>query len=405
MIGSDPRKLPSVLAGSGVLGVARPPLDSRLERSDRTFYPLTTPRVSPPAMKALHARYPFLAVARETVEAADVDLVSIVTRENDPIVERAVDRVTRAIEAGTVGDPHPTPRVELLSYPVARVLVSLVGEPPLIQRYAQSEATTAYERFTADVDESTELQSVSRERLTLRALLREFELEDAVVALESDGGFGIDVARYLALAADLPGDRWRLTNRTLAAGTIPVTRDELYDLLREAVTDRIEDGLPLDVPDTIAEPLAPEVARIRELLADIELSDHIDTVEPDLFPPCVQRLLDRVRNDEPLAPHSRFSLTAFLATIGMETADIVELYADHPDLSEEITRYQLHHLRDETGPAAYAPPSCATMQAYGDCVDMDAVCETIAHPLAYYEKRLDGVDPDDVAERRGESSG
>jgi DNA primase large subunit len=34
------------------------------------------------------------------------------------------------------------------------------------------------------------------------------------------------------------------------------------------------------------------------------------------------------------------------------------------------------------------------MVAYGDCVDQDALCDRIGHPLEYYERRLDGADPE-----------
>jgi DNA primase large subunit len=62
----------------------------------------------------------------------------------------------------------------------------------------------------------------------------------------------------------------------------------------------------------------------------------------------------------------------------------------------EAIKEQVAHVR-ENGTAEYPPPSCATMQAYGDCVNMDALCESITHPLEYYEERLDGVDPDQLS--------
>ena len=59
-------------------------------------------------MQRLHARYPFLSGAREAVEAADVDLVSLV-REGGPAVERGVERVRRALLEGTAEseERHP----------------------------------------------------------------------------------------------------------------------------------------------------------------------------------------------------------------------------------------------------------------------------------------------------------
>ena len=78
-------------------------------------------------MEPRHARYPFLEGAREAVRAADVDLAEIATAGRGPVLTRALERVRNAIDHGVVGDPHPTLRVELLSYPLARVLVSVVA--------------------------------------------------------------------------------------------------------------------------------------------------------------------------------------------------------------------------------------------------------------------------------------
>ncbi|MDY6819625.1 MAG: DNA primase regulatory subunit PriL [Halobacteriales archaeon] len=337
-------------------------------------------------MDALHARYPFRSAAKEAVEAADADLATVVSRDSDPVVDRALDRIRSAIETGTVGDPRSSTRVELLSYPVARVLVSLVDDPTLTDRYARAEAQTALDRFVEDTTDDDGLRSVSRERLTLQALLAELDLADHI-RLQEDTVW-VDVATYLSLASDLEDRSWRLVERTLADGRVRITREEFRALLRAAIRDRIATGLPLSVPDEIAEALEPEVETLRDLLADREFSGGIDAVVPALFPPCMQALIDRAEAGEDLPAHSRFSLTAFLANIGMTTAEIVDFLGRMPAMSEPTIRYQAAHVRDDAAPA-YTPSPCQAMVAYGDCVNKDELCETIDHPLEYYEERID----------------
>jgi DNA primase large subunit len=99
-------------------------------------------------MERRHARYPFLPGAREAVAAAEEDVTAAATE--DAVLERAGDRVQRAITDGTTGRPHASTRVELLSYPVARMLVSSIEDPALVRKYAASEARTAIERLGAD---------------------------------------------------------------------------------------------------------------------------------------------------------------------------------------------------------------------------------------------------------------
>ncbi len=349
-------------------------------------------------MQRLHARYPFLEAARDSVATEAVDLATVVEQDRD-VVDRARERVVASLEEGTTGEAHREPRVELLSYPVARVLVSLGNESILVRKYARAEAETAFERFTDDFEDTTELKSVETTGLDLEDLLSEFDLGDSVETT-ADGRYRIDVGTYLPLAGDLWEDEWRLVNQPLVDGEVPVDEAQLLTLLREAVRERIEDGLPFDVPDAIGAGLEDEADEIREVLAEMDLTQEIDTVVPDLFPPCMKALLDQIQKGEHLPHHSRFAITAFLASIGMETDDIVDLYRVNSSFGEEMTRYQTDHIRGDTSPTEYSPPSCATMQSYGDCVNKDDLCEQIPHPMAYYENRIDDADDDELEDWR-----
>ncbi|WP_117593528.1 DNA primase large subunit PriL [Haloprofundus halophilus] len=351
-------------------------------------------------MNARHARYPFFAAAREAVGQSDVALGELVTTD-DPAVSRALERVERALMAGTVESETPgewSARDELLSYPVARILVSLIDAPAAVRKYAQAEAATAYDRFTDDFETSDDgLKSTGARTVELDDFLTEFELTDAVRPegdaqatgpTRKDDGYRVALGTYLTLSEPGWGESWRLVNREVADGEVRITREELYELLREAVRRRVAEGLPFVVgDDAVAEALDAEVDSLRGLLADRKPVGRIDTVVPELFPPCMKHLLERTRRGAELAPHSRFALTAFLTGIGMDTDEIVAVYRESA-LDEEEIRYQTEYLRDEAG-TQYAPPSCATMVAYGDCVNKDERCETITHPLAYYARALD----------------
>lgn len=398
-------------------------------------------------MERRHARYPFLASAREAVEAADVDIAAVVASEG-PVVERARTRVETSLSEGHAGDGDPagmhrSTRVELLSYPIARILVSLLEEPMAIDAYASAEAATARARLQADLPppgarEEPELgggragdsglggggdgdaglggggtgdsglggasdaglgsggtgggglggappsgeAGGAAGGMSVRELLGEFGLEDRV---DGRDPFDVDVATYLQLASDLDGDRWRLVDRTLADGAVTVDRAELYDLLQRAVAERVGEGLPLSVPPELADGLADPREDIEGMLADAEIPLAFDTVDPGLFPPCMEALLERARAGESLPSHSQYALVGFLGAAGMDVDAAVDLAGG--GLDRETVAFQLDHVRDEDG-LEYAPPSCATMDAYGDCVNKDDRCDTINHPLSYYESAL-----------------
>jgi len=335
----------------------------------------------------LYARYPFFRAAREAVQRADISPPRLVT-EGDPAVERARERVERALMSGTVDSETPdrwSDRDELLSYPIARILVSLVDVRAAVAKYAEAEAATAFDRLTDDLTaDDAELRSVATPRVDLATVLDEFDLDSAVTRIDGDrhrARYRMDVDAYLRLVDPDWGDGWRLVNRELAAGDVPITDEELRRLLREAVRRRVADGLPFDVRgsapgDELAAALDEDVRALRDRLAERERLPDIDTVAPAQFPPCMQALLDR----ESLPPHAAFAATAFLVSLGLDADDIAERW---PVLDDDSLDYRTTVLDDRNG-SQYPAPSCATMQTFGDCVNPDARCETIDHPLRYY---------------------
>jgi DNA primase large subunit len=343
-------------------------------------------------MQRLHARYPFLDTAREAVQDAAVDLAELVARSDSPVVDRAEERVRTALLEGTVGDLHRTPRVELLSYPVARVIVSLVDERALTRAYARAEAETAFRRFSQELAGGSDLKSVGGDPLTLDRLLAEFDLSRAVDVVEAGAAYRVAVGPYLELSAGVDGDAWALVERELADGRVPVDGEELLTLLRGAVEDRVAGGLPLSVPKPIAEGLTDEVAAVRDALADLHVRTDLDVVAPELFPASVTRLVERLRDGEHLADHERFALAAFLAATGCTPAEATAL-CEVADTDEgDLLARQVAAVRDGDAPGMYAPPSFETMDAYGILADEDAASDEFAHPLSYYEAMLDRAD-------------
>lgn len=369
-------------------------------------------------MRRLHARYPFLDASRDAVREAGVDLADLVA-SGGPVLERATGRVERSLVEGTAAPEESWPtQVELFSYPVARVLVALLDVPGAIEKYAHAEADLAHDRFVEDFER--DLQTGREERLALTDLLSEFDLESAVTGQppgqqgdtagggangrdESGPQYYVEVTAYLRLAGDLDGEQWQLTRRALRDGRVPVDRGELYTLLREAVHRRVEDGLAdlaESVPAEVRAALDGEVSTLREALAEVDIADDIDTVVPGLFPPCMRTLLARAREEGLLVlpEHSRFELVAFLTSTGLDARELVRLCGVSDPGAVESVREQVARLRDDRG--QFAPPSCETMVAYDDCVNKDELCETITHPMAYYEERLAGAPGEKVVDWR-----
>ncbi|TKX75967.1 DNA primase [Halorubrum sp. GN11_10-6_MGM] len=378
-------------------------------------------------MDALDAKYPFFASAREAVAEAAVSLPELVAADA-PAVERARERVERALLEGTVasesgafpGESAYDAQAELLSYPIARILVSLLDSDPAIEKYAAAEAATAMERVRRDLATDDELRSVSSATVALDDLLAEFDLAAAVrpdatapagsrasrgTGSGTAGGgaagttsgrdpdhYRIDVGPYLRLTSPEWGESWRLVNRALADGAVRVSREELLAALEAAVEERVAEGLPFELAadEGIAEALESRVADLRRLLSERTYAEPPDVVAPALFPPCMTNLIEKAERDVALSAAESFALMAFLVGIGMSPDEVVAFCAD-TSLDAEGIRYQTEFLTDDRG-TQYPPPTCETLANYGICHNEDDHMQVAADPLSYYEKRVAAAD-------------
>lgn len=327
------------------------------------------------------ARYPFREAARDAVRKEAPPIERLLAADGpSAVLERATERVERALSGPTTGSPHPDPEVELLSYPIARIIVSLVDDPLVTDRFVRAEARTAVQRFRAD-------------RLTDRVeAIDEGDLfaELAIEIRDRSGRPAVDRASYLRLAPDLDGPEWRLVNRSLAAGWVLMERDELPALLEAAVRDRVGRDLPLSVPADLADRLEGAVGDVEARLGRPSLPESFGSIDPDRFPPCMQALLDRVRAGDRLGATSRYALAAFLTSIGLDPEDFDTVVGESspPELEAMGTT-----LAGDEGPTQFPPGSCETMVVFGDCIDPDDLCERIENPLEYYARRQEGETP------------
>jgi DNA primase large subunit len=360
----------------------------------------------------LYARYPFLQAARQAVGELGVDIETLIA-EGAPAVDRGRERVERALLAGRVDAEDSDEwrdEDELLSYPIARILVSLLDSGAAIDKYAAAEAKTAVQRLQEDFEAGDDgLKSTTSARLDRETVLEELGLSNTIRPETSQPHrepewFRVGVGSYLRLAAGDRGDDWRLVNREVIDGDVRVERGELFALLRTAIRRRIAAGLPfegLTEGEGIVEPLESDLGELRRLLSERTVVGKIDFVNRELFPPCIENLLQKAEDGIELEEFESFTLMAFLTGIGMAADEIVDFCAAS-SLDPEGIRYQTEYLKDDRG-TQYPPPSCETLSAYGICHNEDDHWKTAGHPLAYYQARVEASDDELVDWRERQS--
>jgi DNA primase large subunit len=322
--------------------------------------------------------YPFSREAAARVKETGYSLEGLLEEPNrEPrlsrlVRRRALDRVLGAVR-GEISDERAHPMAELLSYPLARVMVSCLDDDLLTRRYALAEAKLASRKM------------VREDRAGLLLLARDLDVHPQY----DQNGLRVHFSDYLKAAARMKSPGWKLVNRSLEGGWVSVTGHELARLLEERARDRVGRSLPLPVPPEICEKLRDDLEGIEEELSAKRAEERVDLgeVTEDAFPPCIREMLAAVAIGTNLAHTARFALTTFLLAVGMTVDEVVGVFNTSPDFDEERTRYQVEHIAGKSG-TAYRPPSCATMATYGNCPGEDRLCRWVNHPLSYYERKV-----------------
>jgi len=308
------------------------------------------------------SEYPFLTKAAEYVAGMDSTIDEIlVSRGYGMARSRARSRVIQAIKGEIENEDMGLDTPELLSYPIARILVSCIDDAFLVRRYALAEAKFANSRMSKEDDN------------ILTEIGRDFNINASII----DKGFTIHFTDYIRGAAGMRALKWKLVNRRLESGYVNITREQYARLLQEAIRVRI------------LKALADDIKEIKTCLEEIKKEfdeEGFGEVEPGDFPPCIVHLLSSAQGGVNLAHSARFALTSFLLNIGLSVDQVVQMFNVSPDFNEEMTHYQVDHIAGSTG-TSYKPPSCTTMITYGNCYNKDEICRDVGHPLSYYRKK------------------
>ncbi|MCI4335785.1 MAG: hypothetical protein L3K17_01110 [Thermoplasmata archaeon] len=354
-------------------------------------------RSAPVAEAELLAEYPFLPGAESLLAGLTPSLRDLLT---DPTYERARllgrARVRAAADdptGGTVVEElaRAVPAERFLSFYYARLLLSAAPSPAALRRWAVAEAKQSYGRWrTEPLPTLIDISDRLHYPLT--------EAEGASVALT--------VPDYLRLATAIREADFRLARQDVADGKVSIARDRAARLLQEAV--RLALTAPVPLTDDVVGLLREREA---EFLADLAQRVPLPTrpapggpasYRPELFPPCIRKMVRMLQAGENLSHAGRFALAAFLHRTGATFETIVDAYRGAPDFDESITRYQVEHITQRGGGEGYTPPECDTLRTHGLCFrdgdptapnaldrSRDDRCfePTLRHPLTYYRRR------------------
>jgi len=328
------------------------------------------------------AKYPFIHEAKRYMQKEAPTIQELL---KDPLYDRArsnaIERLENAFEHKDVGNRALVSEtdciMELLSYPLARMIVVSIHDAFFTRRYALGESVHMYKNLLREPSSFISKIAV------------EFSIN---INTESESDILVYFTDYLHFAPTRY-KKWKMINRQMTNGYISITNREFARLIQEALRLRINNELEEKLPNELASQVFQEdIQRFRRMVQKIK--DKIDStsirrLDVEKLPPCLHGLLTSIQAGDNVPHMGRFTVVAFLNSLQLSVTDIIKLFSSAPDFEEERTRYQIENITGTSGSTSYKSPGCGKMKTYGLCPleKRDAICKTINHPMSYYKKR------------------
>jgi len=332
---------------------------------------------------AVLSKYPFLNASKDYVKDNNLSIVELL---DDPIYERArmigVERLDNAFSKRDVGDRSLATEteciMELLSYPIARMIAVCIEDVYFRRRYALGEAKHAYKNL------------ISEHISFLIEIAKEFKIN---IKYDNETNkisiYFVDYLKY----APTRYKEWKMINRPMQDGFINISHRDLARLIQEALRSRINNELDSkNCNKKVYDAFSSDIKRIRNLT--MQHRKNIETMpigklDVKKLPPCMKNILSSIQAGENVPHMGRFALVSFLNSLKLNTNEILKLFSTAPDYEEEKSRYQVEHITGDISSTSYKPPGCEKMRTYGLCPveEIDELCKKKRHPLSYYSAK------------------
>jgi DNA primase large subunit len=295
------------------------------------------------------------------------------------VLDRAEDRILRAITDALVIGKSPKDDVEIASFPIAVMMVAKIADSFLKGRYALAEAKRV----------SNLLVEENAEKIIEIAYNFNWNVRSVRFVIDTlTFNFALHFTDFLRNSIFFRNDKWKLVNRILLDGEVYLRKNEIVRLLEEEVRKHIEKKLEIQLgslPSNVLNRLERLKTLVIEKNAETRFEETPKIVVTNAFPPCIGSLYVAAKSGRRVSHIGRFTLTSFLANLGMNIDDITNLFSSSSDFNEKITHYQVSHIAGGHGSRTkYVPPQCGTLRTHGICINMDEICKRVRHPLAYY---------------------
>ncbi|OYT32169.1 MAG: hypothetical protein B6U94_00670 [Thermofilum sp. ex4484_79] len=333
--------------------------------------------------KSYFRKYPFLPDAIRYISELGLTLEDLsYDTLGKEVISRAKEIINAVINSSPMPYPHEDPDIEVLSYLVTLIVLKIIDDRQLIEKFA-----TTFSKRCREY-----METEQKDFLLYLATVFKWK-----ISLGSENIYILYFVDYLENIPEFKGS-WKLVNRKLSQGWIELDRIELIRLiesgLKKYFSKQISDisVSEFQLPDPVYA-LVEEISRLWSTkLAEYDgIRAKYLKKDEKFYPPCISSLIESLKQGKNLTHSARFALASFLLNIGMNVDEVIEVFKFSPDFREDLARYQIEHIAGLRGSKTkYVTYKCDNMRSLGLCY-WD--CKGITHPLQYYYKAVRGKMP------------
>ena len=328
-----------------------------------------------------YSKYPFSKEAEDKLRSMSILKKPLDELYNTTIGKRIFELAISRIRCALMGEEYLyTHDIEfLLSYFISKIILyNIKHNSQFIKKFIEYETNRVY---TVIVDDR------GYNEFDYEKISEDF---DFVLEVES-----VKLGEYLKLRKYLTDKKYKLVNRHVVNGMVMVSdiNKDVYlkSKINAVVTKDVDNAMKMkQISDIVS-----RNSNFKEILENISIGLYEDyqlnirtdygEIENEHFPPCVNDIMNRIKNNAPVAHQERFFITTFLKEVGMTTDEIVVLFSNSPKFNYNQTLYQIKHIIGEESVDKYVVPMCSTAKTFGYCkCGTNALCKKIKHPLGYY---------------------
>lgn len=219
------------------------------------------------------SKYPFLDGSKSAIEDSNTSIGDAL--DDTTVITNAQNRIIDAINNTQLGTDNSnfypdlqTDTQQLITYPIARILISIINQPGLNKRFGKNEAKSAI-RFM-EQDNVSKIEMV-RELYGQNNPFEEIEHEHF--------DYRVSMLLFSNYTPDTP--EYSLENRVLKDGYVYIIendseefeqskkytgRKEITTILQHMIAKEVTDDLPLDVPRGIVDSMEEHTTPIKDAL-------------------------------------------------------------------------------------------------------------------------------------------